>query len=474
MYNKIISLMLKEEYRLHLCFTSYVFFLSFPFLVGTGCFFLGALSPVVVHKINKYELFLGAQLTFLLYGMSVGAFAFLGMEAIERRFGPTNFLISSSPIHPITQKKIFLCFYIKDVIFYIGFTIFPLTLGLIFSIPLSKLFINSILILSIGLTVSFLIGISLSFFLSSLYLRNKIAFYLIILLIFILIFGWGLGYYSSPLLEYWVSEISSLTFFAIKGVVFIILSFLGLLLLGEKLEKTESYKEEYEKTNKFFSKYFRHADIISKDYIDIKRSKTHIKLIFSFLLPLLLISFASWFMKKSFDLPLGFNTAFYASVIGFFGILVYGWLNSMDSLETFKSLPLYVSDVVKARIRFFLILNSLIGTAFVIGMSILYNETKFLLLALLLMFSISVYTANAIAYLTALWTNIYLFDVVVLGKFGLIGLIPLFWMIVFSLLLKVNFYLSVLVLIISSSIFFIMSYVIYSHIEMKWKDVEFL
>ena len=75
--------------------------------------------------------------------MSVGAFAFMGIQIVERRFGRRNFLVAMPSLLPMTFKKTFLGLYIRDVIFYVVLLIIPLTLGLIFSVPITNFSIPS-------------------------------------------------------------------------------------------------------------------------------------------------------------------------------------------------------------------------------------------------------------------------------------------------------------------------------------------
>jgi hypothetical protein len=84
-----------------------------------------------------------------------------------------------------------------------------------------------------------------------------------------------------------------------------------------------------------------------------------------------------------------------------------------------------VPDIVKAKLVMFMLLTSGISTAFVVVMCALNGDWQRLPLALLVMFSTSVYMVVVTAYLTGLRTNVYLFDTRILMRFALLSIIPL-------------------------------------------------
>jgi len=66
--------------------------------------------------------------------------------------------------------------YARDAIFYVALLLAPATAGLVLSIPLTHFRITSIGILFATAFLSFLVGMSLSFFVSTLYMRSRIGF----------------------------------------------------------------------------------------------------------------------------------------------------------------------------------------------------------------------------------------------------------------------------------------------------------
>ncbi|MBU4256233.1 MAG: hypothetical protein KKB04_03115, partial [Candidatus Thermoplasmatota archaeon] len=132
MFN-IIPLMLKEEYRFHTSYTSRYAFMFFPVLALTLAFLAGVLSSKILDEVPLKHLLLSFHLSILIYGILAGSFAFLGREMAERRFGNVNFMIAMPDILPLSFRKAFFALYIREIVFYTGLTILPVTLGLLLS-----------------------------------------------------------------------------------------------------------------------------------------------------------------------------------------------------------------------------------------------------------------------------------------------------------------------------------------------------
>ena len=183
----LIKLMLKEELRFHTSFLSRYNFFGFPIMIMVFSFVLAVFSPQLLKELSIDQVYLSLHSMLFLYGLSMGAFAFLGHEYLERRFGQVNFMVSAPITLPVKFKTAFFAFYLHDVIFYIFVTIIPITCGLLLSVPLSGMRVVSILILSGLIFVSFLLGISLSFFMSAVYMRNQKAFVGLVVILLVLI-----------------------------------------------------------------------------------------------------------------------------------------------------------------------------------------------------------------------------------------------------------------------------------------------
>jgi len=145
---------------------------------------------------------------------------------------------------------------------------------------------------------------------------------------------------------------------------------------------------------------------------------------FSFVTPLIFLSFTVWFVRYGLAIPIGFNTVFYAAMVGFFGISLYNWLNNVDTMDYMSTLPLSVPQVIRVKLLAYLLLTLGISAAFVVAISWMNGDTRLLWLALPVMVVTSLYSVVMTAYLTGLRTNSFLFDPGVLFAFSAMSMLP--------------------------------------------------
>src|SRR3989454_4452384 len=172
----LLRLMLREEYRMHTSYTSRTMFLAFPGLVLLLSFATAATAPNYLEITPLPQMMLVLHISIFLYGISVGAFGFLGRQYQERATGYRNYLVTQPSLLPMSFKRTFLGMYVRDAIFYLFLILVPLTIGLLLSIPFSHFRPTSILLLFGAALITFLAGMSLSFFMSTLYVRNAYVF----------------------------------------------------------------------------------------------------------------------------------------------------------------------------------------------------------------------------------------------------------------------------------------------------------
>ena len=163
----------------------------------------------------------------------------------------------------------------------------------------------------------------------------------------------------------------------------------------------------------------------AKEWIDLIRSRTLTKLMTAFVLPLVVLTAFDWFLGTTVSDQIQFSTVFYGGMVGFFGVLIYSWLNNIDYVEYYSTFPVQVPDIVKSKLIMFVILTSWISTAFLVAMTGIKGEWGHLPLSLVVMFSTSIYMVVVTAYLTGLRTNVYLFDTKILSRFAFLSVIPL-------------------------------------------------
>lgn len=192
--------MLKEEFRTHSSYSGRRRFLTFPIFVFVLSFATGLTIDKILETASLDRLALFTHLSAFLYGLSVGAFGLMGREYLERRHGTSNYLVAMPYLLPLSFRTTFLGIYLRDAIFYVLLLLVPGTLGLTAAAPFMGFHLSSIGLFFAAVLLTFMLGMSLSFFASVIYIRNVRAFTAFTALFALLIIGFGIFQY--PPLEF--------------------------------------------------------------------------------------------------------------------------------------------------------------------------------------------------------------------------------------------------------------------------------
>lgn len=485
----LVNSMLKEEYRFHLSLSGRSYFFLFMYLIAIFTFISAITLPYISKSggIGGFEIeekdvsidreILVIHCAIILYGMGIGAFAFTGKGMIERQFGQINLLVSSPETLPIKQKEAFLALFIRDILFYMPVVIAPITLGLIFSVPLNDFTLISVLFFAFALCLSFLIGISLAFFISSIYAHSLKLFGLVISIVCLIILA--LLIINPTLLKYGVP---TLTFQFDKNfksflfsIIFIFLfSLLAIAFAKEMPEVTRYAHSIYLETEAKWRFFKKSSPLLAKEFIDLNRSMAILKILISFTAPLILFAIVSWYIKNVMNSEeLNFTPLFWATMIGFLGIISYNWLTTIDNLESFRVLPISVPQMIKVKILLYILLTTGFSITYITIICWLQRQLSMLIFALPVMLITSLYVVISTAYLTGLKMNAYLLNPAIMIKFGLLALLPLLSVELISLAMERD-QTKALAAIFGVCIFMLFaSYILYTGIDIKWAREEF-
>ncbi|HTY89656.1 MAG TPA: hypothetical protein VMC84_00615 [Methanocella sp.] len=427
----LFILLIKEEYRAQ----SSMFrssFLVYPFMILAVSFIMGLMLLPMSTAMSVKDIVYVGHIGVLVAGMLVGGFAMMQDPILERRMGGVRMLLGTPGTLPISYKEIFSYFYVKDLVYYLLMNILPVLFGVWISTLVTGLHIN-LPLAAVTFTAAFLIGVSLMFALTTVMVRSRAALAVICVAIIAAI-AWlsmqygildALGMLTPPAGSYlngnWTGAL-------IGYAVFIVLSAFSLLAIREKpapaVEKR--YTSHFLETEKRFAIFGQYGTLAAKEWIDLVRSGSLSYVVFSFLIPLLFLWGFLWifpvaltFIMGGKAISFGFNTIFYSVVIGFFASELYGWLNRMDTIECYKTLPIKMSDVIKAKLIIFMILNVVVSTVYLALICISRAEYGLFPYAFYTMIMVSAYVAAVIAYMTGVYTNSLLFDYKVLLTYWL-------------------------------------------------------
>ncbi len=427
----LFVLLLKEEYRAQ----SSMFhssFMVYPLFILAVSLIMGLMLLPMRTALTAEQLATIGHIGVLAAGMLVGGFAMFQDPILERRMGGVRMLLGTPGTLPITYKEVFSYFYVKDILYYIAMNVLPVLFGVYISTLFTGLRID-LPMAAVTFTSAFLMGVSLTFALSTVMLRSRAALAAIMVVIVAGI-GWlslhvgllrALGLLVPPAGSYmegtWTGAFIALAIFAV-------LSVFSLVCIREKPANTaeKHYASHYTETERRFAPFGKYGPLAAKEWIDLVRSGSLGYVIFSFLIPLLFLWGFLWllptaltFVMGSAKVSFGFNTLFYSVVIGFFASELYGWLNRLDAIECYKTLPVTMAEVIKAKLILFMVLNVAVSTVYLALICISRGEYGLFPFALYTMFMVSAYVAVVIAYMTGVYTNSLLFDYKVLLKYWL-------------------------------------------------------
>jgi len=473
----IIQKMLLEEIRLNTSFASGRGFYSFPILVIISGFLAVFFSKTMIEDMRYREFLEICHISILFYGVFTGFLAFFGNDFLERIFGYLGLIIGLTSTQPISQRKITLLYFVKEIIFYTIFTLLPALIGALIGAYSTGLEILNVTKFGLTLFFSFITGLSFAYLISSLY---RISLTIAISGSILTIIGYGfllIDLQITPGLEWYLNGSGPMLSIAIS--IPVIITSIATVLINEKYEPKVMQKIGYsdrlkEYTKKFdWSKRMSSPIIVAKERIDLQRSKTGTKMFFSFAFPLGILTFMNWFIDRGLPVEIDFNTIFYGVMIGFFGTMLYSWLNTIDSPNFYSTLPVTVSQVIRARLVLFLTITWWIPLVFMATIAYMSDEINLLPIGIIVMIAVGIYIVNYTAWTTGLRTNSALFDAVIFIKFFFVSVPPMIAMTILSL--AINHKPSVILIALATicGILAFFSIFFYNKIESKWKTEAF-
>lgn len=420
---KLFVLFIKEEFRAQ----SSMFrspFLMYPLFIFALAGLMGLMLLPMRMSLSKFELVTLGESAVFMAGMLVGGMGMFMDMILEKRMGSVRMMLSMPSTLPVSYKEFFAYFYFKDMLYYLLMNVLPVLLGIYASTLLTGLQVD-LPMAAVTLALSFALGMSVAFALSTVAARSRslLAILLagVIGLAYLATAGqtsvlYGIGRLFPPVGIYMNRSITDL---AIATAIIVALSALSLACTRETPRSVERrFRSRYLELEKQFRVFGRYAPLAAKEWIDLCRSGGLGSVLFSFVLPLLFLWGLLWmmsgvmtFVSDGRTIALPFDTVFYAIIIGFFGSLVYGWLNNLDNNGSYRMLPVTMTDVIKAKLILYVILNTAVSVAYLGLISLTRGELWPLLpVGLYTMLMVSGYTGVLTAYMTGVYTNSLMFD----------------------------------------------------------------
>ena len=424
--SKLFTGMVKEEWRIHSTVFGSLSFALFPVMIF-GIAFMGTfLIPLFRTVVPAGDLATIIHAIFLLLGIMVGAFGLIGMEAMNRRFGQASLIAYSARSLPISERTIYLNFVVKDTVYYFFLWVFPFVAGFALASMIIGIPAMVPLILLLTLTLSFLTGLSLVFFLSTAYTRSRVAVAALVVIFVATPFLLGMAgmtiVNAYPPLALFHSFSWPMLLIALGVVIIPFIIAVG-VFSAEYSEKVQIYPASLTTMAKRLS-VFPYPPLAAKDLLDILRSGSLVgQTLFSFLIPLGLL----WFLLSALSriLPNGGTLLLFAILTGVIGSTIYTWITSFDTFSSYLTLPIGVTTLLTSKICSFSVLQ-IIPALFIILVSIISGQALFAVPALVLCLSVSFYSLAVTVWLTGLSPSILVYDAKVLMSYlVLVGIVVL-------------------------------------------------
>jgi hypothetical protein len=410
--------MVKEEWRMHSTMFGSLSFALFPVMIF-GIAFMGAfLLPLLRSTMPAGNLVLMVHANFLLLGFMVGAFGLLGNEVMNRRFGQASLLAYSARSLPLGESHIFSTFVIKDVVYYFFLWVFPFGFGYILASPFIGVPLSQGLFLLLTLTLAFMYGLCVVFFLSSLYARSRLLLWSAVLILgavcgaFVAYTGVNPALFFPPILLYnafsWVNLIVSLIVLAVLFVLSVV------LFSPENAGSEKEHRNAFVPLARRFS-FLPDPALAAKDAVDLYRSGSVIgQTLFSFLIPLAVI----WFFLSLLGpyLPPHGLLFMFAIITGVVASTMYTWVTMFDSFGPYACLPVAVSRLIAGKVTTFSLLQ-VVPALFIAAVALLSGEAGNLIPAVVLCLTVSFYAAGVMVWLTGLSPSVMVYDVKVMAVY---------------------------------------------------------
>ncbi|MFA7199428.1 MAG: hypothetical protein WC093_09050 [Methanoculleus sp.] len=441
--------MMKEEWRIHSTIFGSAGFALFPVVVAVFAFAGSLTLPLFLDTLPYTTMALLALLLFLLAGVMVGSFGTMGREFMNRRFGQASLVAYASRSLPVSERRIFGTFLVKDTVYYILLYILPFAAGFTAAAPFISLDPGLGLLAFVSLALAFLTGLAVVCLLSTLYARSvRLLAGTVVVLAVAGLAALRLG--AAPVLP-------AYTFLLNPSPGPLVLSLILILVpaAASVLFVTVDYPD---RTKRFANRFdplverlraIGDAHFIAKDALDLLRSEGGAgKVIFSFLLPLGLVWVCLRILVRF--IPGIDPLVVFAVLLGVLSATIYNWLTEFDSFSVYTVLPVEVSEVIDGKLKSYALLNLLPIVVLVLA-AVTSGGAGTLLPALAAFLSVSAYTLAVTVYLTGLYPNVMLYAAGVFLRYVL-ATSPVLLLLIFASILDPRYAFGSLLLLLPAAL----------------------
>lgn len=467
--------MLLEEYRLQRSYVGSFGSYFFPLVIFILSFFLVVIFPF--ESTQSSSVIDTVHLLMSIYGLAVGGVALMGEQVMTRRLGQVNLLLQLPQVQNISFRRTMAIFYLKEIFFYQLYSMVPFGLGLIAGGVVAGLPLTGTLLVSLTVTMVFGLGMSLSFAISALLTRSRTLGMLAVVLIAlsVVILVWTDLVDPVKLVHpLYFHKTADLVWILASFIEMVILSIFAIVVMKERVTSpVKRYRSSLGTISRLLPGNDRKKALLAKEWLELWRSGTLGPVIAGFLAPLLAIYGLVYLLNRGLDADIRFNVVFFGTLIGYFGVMTYSWLNNVEQNESLDVMPVTVSEVIATKLRTYFLLTCLVSTIYIVAVGLIQGEPILIPAGVLVGLSTNFYVAYVTARLTGIRTNTMLLDAVTLMKFTLLVTPPLLVLVVLSFYLEDGTLWSLSAVIIVSAILVLAGLLFRMGIGPRWDGGRF-
>ncbi len=427
-----LDVMLREEWRMHSLVFGNRNFSFFPVVMLVFAFMASLFLPYYAEFLSREQMAFVVHIAYLFFGVSVGGMGLLGQEALNRRLGDVSLVAYASRTLPISERTLFAVFVVKDTLYYLVFLVAPFPLGYLFAAPVAGLSTANLGLLAASVTLAFLVGLSVSLVLSTLYVRIGKS---LMVMAAAASFAYTLYDPTWFSIAEFTPYFSPLAYFLYGGLgeLFLSIGIVAVLVAVSFATFTAEYRGVSRRyANQLGSLAGRlpagvHAPFVAKDLLDLKRSQGgFMKVAVSYIFPLTIVGIMVLFFARFMPIEAHHMLLIMAVMTGVVSVSLYNWLTEFDFPEIYDFLPLSASYILKAKLKLYAGFTAVLGSlTLLVCYALLAPGPMYLLLAFHLAFVIAAYTIAATAYYTGIKTTIMLYSAKVFAQYLLVLLPPI-------------------------------------------------
>lgn len=410
----LISVLIREEWRLHSRLFGGRRFALFPAFVATIA--AGAAAFFAIAGADTDVLLAGLHVVVAVLGLQVGTVGLVGRDAIEDLLGETTLLLFASRTLPVHPTRLLVGFLVKDVLYYAVLFLAPLCVGVLPLVVTGDIALLDVPLLFATVVGTFVVGVAWSFALIGVATRSRNAAVVVVVAVVAVVVRYG-----SQVLA--VTPYGLLEGFRPTTIVASLIGTVGLVAIGVFLFDFERRPSDRVATDRFGRLHHRLGTIdgqglLSKSILDVMRSSGGLwKVVFSQGLVFAVVVVLLSFLPNAIPIRLTPGIPI-AAVLSLGTFTTYNWLCQFDDTRFYARYPIELRVVFRAKLLAFCLLAIPIGLAF-IGLGIVVFGTGSMLVGIVIFPPLSLYVFGVTSFLAGLEPTELLFDTPVFAGFSI-------------------------------------------------------